>query len=189
VLRFEDDQRVMLAPDSEFRIVDFRYPQSQPKADRAEFELRKGALRLVDGAMARRSPAAFTLRTPQAVLGVSGTEFMVVIDYQTWLSVLSGSVTARTNAGAGTFGPGAYARMPSIDQPPIPINAAGVPSAVHSEFYGVRSLGEAGGQASGAEPASGQAAAWASPGRIAIIGAAAAAVAIGVSHNHSTTSH
>ena len=41
--------------------------------------LRRGTLAVVSGRLARQSPDAMTLRTPSAVLGVRGTEFVVSV--------------------------------------------------------------------------------------------------------------
>lgn len=42
--------------------------------------LRKGTLAVVSGKLAKQSPGAMTLRTPSAILGVRGTEFVVSAD-------------------------------------------------------------------------------------------------------------
>jgi len=42
--------------------------------------LRKGSLSVVSGRIAKQSPEAMTVRTPTAILGVRGTEFVVAVD-------------------------------------------------------------------------------------------------------------
>jgi hypothetical protein len=42
--------------------------------------LRKGSLSVVSGRIAKQSPDAMTVRTPTAILGVRGTEFVVSVD-------------------------------------------------------------------------------------------------------------
>ncbi len=42
--------------------------------------LQKGSLSIVSGRIAKQSPAAMTVRTPTAILGVRGTEFAVRVD-------------------------------------------------------------------------------------------------------------
>ena len=42
-----------------------------------ESSLRKGTLAVVSGKLAKQSPEAMKVRTPAAVLGVRGTEFLV----------------------------------------------------------------------------------------------------------------
>lgn len=66
-------------------------PNSVLALDRYEFDevtsegrfdasLRRGTLAVVSGRLAKQSPNAMTVRTPSAVLGVRGTEFVVSAD-------------------------------------------------------------------------------------------------------------
>jgi len=66
-------------------------PNSVLALDRYEFDdvtsaghfdasLRKGTLAVVSGRLAKQSGDAMTVRTPSAVLGVRGTEFVVSVD-------------------------------------------------------------------------------------------------------------
>ena len=66
-------------------------PNSMLSLDRYEFDsttnqgafdasLRKGSLAVVSGRIAKQSPDAMAVRTPYAVLGVRGTEFVVSAD-------------------------------------------------------------------------------------------------------------
>ena len=65
-------------------------PNSVLVLDRYEFDsttnqghfdasLRQGTLAVVSGRLAKQSPDAMTLRTPSAILGVRGTEFVVTV--------------------------------------------------------------------------------------------------------------
>src|SRR3954469_8455210 len=74
VIRFDDGQRVVLNENSAFKIADFRYAEENPAADRSFLQLFKGAMRVVTGALGKRSSGAFELRTPTVVLGVRGTD-------------------------------------------------------------------------------------------------------------------
>src|SRR5262245_48124557 len=65
VLRFDDNQRVVLNQNTEFRIVDFRFNSPNQRDDRSVLDLVKGALRVVTGTISGRNPASFQLRTPQ----------------------------------------------------------------------------------------------------------------------------
>ena len=47
---------------------------------RFDARLRRGTLAVVSGRIAKKSPQAMTVRTPSAVLGVRGTEFVVSVD-------------------------------------------------------------------------------------------------------------
>jgi hypothetical protein len=63
-------------------------PNSILSLDRFEFDattsqgqfdaqLRKGSLAVISGRIAKQSPEAMTVRTPSAILGVRGTEFVL----------------------------------------------------------------------------------------------------------------
>ena len=47
---------------------------------RFDAQLRRGTLAVVSGRIAKKTPQAMTVRTPSAVLGVRGTEFVVSVD-------------------------------------------------------------------------------------------------------------
>ena len=49
-------------------------------AGRFDARLQRGTLAVVSGRIAKQSPQAMTVRTPAAVLGVRGTEFVVSAD-------------------------------------------------------------------------------------------------------------
>ena len=66
-------------------------PNSIVSLDRFEFDpttndgrfdarLQRGTLAVVSGRIAKKAPQAMTVRTPSAVLGVRGTEFVVSVD-------------------------------------------------------------------------------------------------------------
>src|SRR6185295_8242826 len=92
ILRFVDGQRVVLNENTQFRVTDYQYMSNVPASDRAVFDLLKGAARLVTGVLGQRSRNAFALRTPQATIGIRGTDFMVALINPAYVSVISGSV-------------------------------------------------------------------------------------------------
>src|SRR5712691_3760015 len=53
-----------------------------PTTNRGRFDasLNKGTLAVISGSIAKESPDAMTVRTPTAVLGVRGTEFVVSVN-------------------------------------------------------------------------------------------------------------
>jgi hypothetical protein len=134
ILKFDDEQKLMLAPNSELDIVDSHYRESAAAMDRAELALQRGALRTVSGLIARRNADMFVVRTPHVNLGVRGTDFSVTIIGQTFWSVNEGAVVASTNAGKGAFGKGAYGRSASLERLAAGVSSAGLPVAVLALF-------------------------------------------------------
>jgi FecR-like protein len=196
ILRFDDGQQVVLGQRTHFRIADFRYEEADPRSDRSVFGLLKGALRMVSGAIATRNRQAVALRTPQATIGIRGTDFMVALVNPAYISVLEGAVTATNAAGTVVFGAGSIGLVPTSAALAGAIPASTLPAAAAAAFSDlsaagvVGAAGTAGGASVGAGEATG-AAAGVSTGTAVGIGAAAAAAAAAASRSggSSTTTH
>ena len=67
-----DSALIALRPNSHFRVE--RYQAKGEDSDEIAFSLLKGALRSISGWIAKRKPAAYSLRTPTATIGVRGTD-------------------------------------------------------------------------------------------------------------------
>lgn len=77
-----DNTKIALRPNSEFVIDAFHY---SPAADAnlvaaadnsAEFNLLKGGFRSITGQSAKTNPESFKVKTPVAVIGIRGTDFL-----------------------------------------------------------------------------------------------------------------
>jgi hypothetical protein len=186
----------VLDQNTHFRIADFRYNEADPKSDRSVFGLLKGALRMVSGAIAARNRQAVALRTPQATIGIRGTDFMVALVNPAYISVLEGAVTATNAAGTVVFGAGSIATVPTSAALAGAIPASTLPAAAAAAFSNlsaaavVGAAGTAGGASVGAGDATG-AATSVSTGTLVGVGAAAAAAAAAASRGggNSTTTH
>jgi hypothetical protein len=179
-LQFEDGQRVTLGQNTEFRIVDYRYDRSLARNDRAIFDMLKGALRVVTGAIAQRNRIAWSLRTPNVTIGVRGTDFAVVHVNPTYLTVLQGVVTAANSAGTVAFGAGAISSIASSTTLPAAISASALPATASTALAGLGPVpaGGVGGVAVGAAAAGGVAATTVSTTTMVAIGAAVAGIAV-----------
>jgi len=197
VLRFEDGQRVVLSQNTEFKVVDYHFTAADPATDRMIFDLVKGGARFVTGLLGRRSQSAFQMRTPQATIGIRGTDFMAVIVNPLYLSVTQGAIAANTTAGTAAFGAGSIASVASSSALATAIPASALPAAASSAFstLSTAALG-AGASATTLSTAAGAGTATGGAGFgvgivgvgvTAAIGAAAAAVA--ASSSNSSTSH
>lgn len=192
VLRFDDGQRVVLNQNTEFKIAEFKFNEAQPSEDRSVFDLLKGALRVVTGAIGKRNQAAFALRTPQVTIGIRGTDFMVVIANGTYTSVTQGTIVATNAAGAVPLGQGVLGMTSASNVITVPISASALPPAAAGAFSNMSTvtLSAAGGAASGAAGTAAGAAGGVSAGTAAMIGAAAAAAAAaGGGGGTTTTTH
>lgn len=73
---FLDNSLLSLGPDSVLVVDRFVF---DPTSHQGAFEssLRRGTLAAVSGKIAKQAPGAMNVRTPVAILGVRGTEFLV----------------------------------------------------------------------------------------------------------------
>jgi len=71
-----DNSLLSTGPNSILALDRFDY---DPTTNQGRFDaaLQKGSLSVISGRMAKQSPDAMTVRTPSAILGVRGTEFVV----------------------------------------------------------------------------------------------------------------
>ena len=190
VLRFDDGQTVVLNENTTFTITDFRYRQAEPSNDRAIFDLIRGALRVISGAVAARNQDAFQLRIPQATIGIRGTDFMVAIVNPAFTSVGTGAISVSNAGGTTVFGAGSFGTVASTSSLAASIPASAVPAGASAAFSSMSAVpGVVGGGMSAGPAASGAAA----PGAgilptAAAIGLAVGAVA-GVSSEEVTTTH
>ena len=145
ILRFDDGQRVVLGPSTHFRIVDFSYLEGDPTMDRSVFALLKGALRIVSGAIATRNRAAVALRTPQAMIGIRGTDFMVALVNPAYISVLEGAVSATNAAGTVVFAAGRIGLVPTSAELAGAIPASTLPEAAAAAFSNLSAAAVVGG--------------------------------------------
>jgi hypothetical protein len=133
-LLFEDKQQVVLNENTTFKITDFRYRPTEPRGDRAVFDLLRGALRFISGVVGARNPNTVALRTPQATIGIRGTDFMVAIVNPLFVNVLQGSIATANTAGTVVFGQGAIGSVASSAALAVPIPAAALPPAASGAF-------------------------------------------------------
>ena len=78
-ISLQDDTLLALGPSSHLAIDRFVFDHG---AGSGLFEstLGKGTLAVIAGKVAKRAPETMKLRTPNAILGVRGTEFVVEVD-------------------------------------------------------------------------------------------------------------
>jgi len=190
VLRFEDDQQVVLNQNTEFRIVDFRYDASD--VDRTVFDLVRGALRMASGAIAGRNRQVVALRTPQATIGIRGTDFMVALVNPAYISVLQGAVTATNAAGTVALGAGTFGSVATSAALATAIPASALPAAASTAFSSMSAAAGVAAAGGAAEGAAGTGAAGGAGGVGAAGVAAGAAAAAGLAastRKSSTSSH
>jgi hypothetical protein len=78
-ITFTDNSLVSVGPNSIFAIEKYHF-DTTTHAGAFEGNLRQGRLAAVSGKMVKQSAESMKIRTPSAVMGVRGTEFLVQVD-------------------------------------------------------------------------------------------------------------
>ena len=78
-ITFTDNSLVSIGPNSVFAIDKYSFDTT---THQGEFEgnLKQGRLAAISGKMVKQSPESMKIRTPSAIMGVRGTEFVVQVD-------------------------------------------------------------------------------------------------------------
>lgn len=117
VIELRDGAKLTLRPGTEFRIEGYRYSESKPAEDSTVLRLLKGGLRTITGLLGQRRPAAFSINTGTATIGIRGTDFLTRICED---DCARESKTAVTSRIART--PGYVARIIAVQGQVVPIN-------------------------------------------------------------------
>ena len=78
-ITMRDNSLLSAGPNSILSLERFEFDPTT-SAGRFDARLQRGTLAVVSGRIAKKEPRAMTVRTPSAVLGVRGTEFVVSVD-------------------------------------------------------------------------------------------------------------
>jgi len=78
-ITMRDNSLLSAGPNSILSLEHFEFDPTTSDG-RFDARLRRGTLAVVSGRIAKKSPQSMTVRTPSAVLGVRGTEFVVSVD-------------------------------------------------------------------------------------------------------------
>ena len=78
-ITFSDNSLVSVGPNSVFAIDKYSFDTTTHVGE-FEGNLKKGRLAAISGKMVKQSPESMKIRTPSAIMGVRGTEFVVQVD-------------------------------------------------------------------------------------------------------------
>lgn len=74
-LRMLDDAQIWVRPDTRFKVDTYRSSRHGAPKDEAKLSLISGSVREITGAIGKASPSDYKLATPNATIGIRGTEF------------------------------------------------------------------------------------------------------------------
>ena len=72
-LKLTDGGMIALNPETEYAIEEYQYDEAAPSTARSFFNLLKGGVRLVSGAVARSNRKGWRMRTAVATIGIRGS--------------------------------------------------------------------------------------------------------------------
>ncbi len=114
LLRFEDGQVVTMQADSIFYVREYRYDAERISNSSIVFSMFQGGMRFITGLIGQHDRQAFRLSTPDATIGIRGTDFMVtMVGKSLYSRVLKGKISLTNEAGMKIAGIGQTVVVPS----------------------------------------------------------------------------
>lgn len=130
-VKFIDNSEITLRPATQLKIENFSYDEARPEGDNAFFNLVKGGLRSITGALGKRNREKVGINTPTATIGIRGTTFIVeyvegaegeaeavaqTIPAYQHLAALSASEISQSSDGIRSDAPLAFLPEPTVVQ-------------------------------------------------------------------------
>jgi len=91
LIKFEDGETVTMQANSVLIVRNYRYNPAKISNSSIVLSMFKGGMRFITGLIGQKNKDAFRLRTPNATIGIRGTDFMV--------SVVNGKMYSKVNKG------------------------------------------------------------------------------------------
>lgn len=161
-VKFGDGAEVVLRPESQMKVENFKYEASKPEDDNMLFSLIKGGMRSVTGFLGRRNKDKVRIVAPNATIGIRGTHFGMLLCQNDCVNipagaggpppnglhvdVVDGAISVSNGAGqqvvaAGQFGYVRDSRTPPSVVPPQQGIQVTMPLAVSRNAGTGRTLG------------------------------------------------
>ena len=132
-LQFSDGGAVAVQSNSRFKIAEYRYSGTEDGTESAIFDLIKGAVRALSGAIGHRNNERYQMRTVVATIGIRGTAYDALycqddctqtdgsaLPDGLHVRTISGAVEVRNKAGRMPVVKGLRAYVPNQLAPPRP---------------------------------------------------------------------
>jgi hypothetical protein len=121
--RLTDSSLISLRCDSSFRILEFSF-LDDPSEDTAVFQLLRGRVRMITGAVPSRNNQRFRLLVGDSEISVHGTDFEVFfdpLDRTVYLGVYDGGIAVTNEQGSAELGIDKAERFATIGEgePPV----------------------------------------------------------------------
>lgn len=139
-IKFADGTEVVMRPATQMKIEAYKFEEQNPKSDNIVMSLIKGGLRSVTGLLGKRNPNNFKLATPNATIGIRGTNFGAMFCANDCgkvqmpgggappnglhVDVADGAISVTTRAGTADFKVGQSGYVASATTPPVVVPPA-----------------------------------------------------------------
>ena len=136
-MKFSDGAEVVLRPESQMKVENFKYEETKPEADNMLFSLIKGGMRSVTGILGRRSRDKVNFAAPNATIGIRGTHFGMLMCQNDCgsinaaggrpppnglhVDVTDGSVSISNSAGQQVLNAGQFGFVRDAGTPPVSV--------------------------------------------------------------------
>ena len=117
-VRFSDGAQVSLAPQTQFRIDDYRFSGKADGSEKGFFSLVKGAMRTITGLVGRSNRDNYKVNTTVATIGIRGTEYSVTYGNSINVTTGEGSVEVCNAAGCLILNSGETGYVPDSNTRP-----------------------------------------------------------------------
>jgi len=135
LLKFEDGQVVTMQADSIFKVREYRYDAQRIGNSSIVFSMFRGGMRFITGLIGQHDRQAFRLSTPDATIGIRGTDFMVsMVGKSVYSRVLAGKITMTNAAGMKTVGIGQTVVATSSAVLASPVSTLAVPAGTFNKL-------------------------------------------------------
>ncbi len=127
-IKFTDGSEMTLRPDTQIKITNYSYDQAKPQEDAAVYDLAKGGLRAITGAVGKRgNKDSYKMNTPTATVGIRGTVYECrlcegncgQVPNGLYLFVATGAIAATNSGGSQHINAGQYAYVASPSAKPV----------------------------------------------------------------------
>ena len=154
-IKFVDGAFMSIQPNSRFQVEDYNYANGSDGSEKAVYNLFKGGMRAFTGAIGKKHPDAYKVKTPVATIGIRGTGHNTRICsgdctgsnglplpdglyHSTW----EGTTYVENDFGTSTVPFGNSVYVQSIDSPAEETNEASQVTAVQPSLDTVEELVE-----------------------------------------------
>jgi hypothetical protein len=188
ILYFSDGQVVALGENSAFRLENYKFDNENPDKNIFVGSFIQGSARFVTGLIGDRNPLGWRVDTPVATMTLEGTDVLLGLQEGLYVSVKSGGVTLKNDAGFVEVPAGSTAYVADKATGVAIVPASAAPAGLLAGVEAL-SLGAVGGSATGGAGAAGGLLSGKAVLGVVLGLGVAAAIAAGGGGGDSTTNH